>query len=582
MEKLGMFNVIHTRSLTVLIFAAGTLVGSTALGQNALGDGRVLERDLRVGGGGLQSKGDFAAEVRFRNSIITGNAPGGKSFRGNVGYSDPADFRGRLGSDDLYGFRRDSLYSGTGGVGYRGTDALQYQFTNATGYGREGRLTVSRSGPGVATQATGLDSFNLSSQANTSSWAVATTKTGTLRSTAAYTANRGITPVTIGVRNTESGQDLLTASSLLGLKMIVPTRPGEFVPFSAASTESAKPDPSKPTERPNLATKPYKTAYEIAKARIGRYGEPLPDPDAPADSKASGAKRTTDRSDLQRIDPASGDKPDVPSRDSAADRLKLPGDSSREGTDPSTLSPWEQKMADLRDSLRYKSPRELRAAALEKAKRAGIITDDSPGVRQDRPDDKSERKTDKDVYRAIREIGREETRTYLIGEEGNRDFFAENMIAGEKLMSEERYFDAEERFARALTMKPGDVTAMAARINAQLGSGLFVSAAMNLRTLIRQHPEAAGLRFAGKLLPSAERRADLAKSLRSNLFGSDPIDWRVPKESATLLAYLGYQTGDAAMTKEGLAALKRELGDEPADKAWVELLEGVWVGEEKK
>src|SRR2546423_569446 len=94
-----------------------------------------VDRNVRVGSGGINpARPDFAAEVRLRNAIVTGNAPGGISFRGDVGYRAPGEFMGSLGSNDSFAFRRDSYYSGLGGLGIRGTDALQYQFAMATGH----------------------------------------------------------------------------------------------------------------------------------------------------------------------------------------------------------------------------------------------------------------------------------------------------------------------------------------------------------------------------------------------------------------------------------------------------------------
>ena len=67
----------------ILILAAGA---PPAEAQNALGDGRVLDANPRVGSGGLNPAGrDFAAEVRFRNAIVTGNAPGATAISIEVG-----------------------------------------------------------------------------------------------------------------------------------------------------------------------------------------------------------------------------------------------------------------------------------------------------------------------------------------------------------------------------------------------------------------------------------------------------------------------------------------------------------------
>jgi hypothetical protein len=70
----------------------------------------------------------------------------------------------------------------------------------------------------------------------------------------------------------------------------------------------------------------------------------------------------------------------------------------------------------------------------------------------------------------------------------SRDIFSEHMRAGERLIATERYFEAEERFARALAVRPSDQTAQLGRVHAQLGAGLLLSGAVNLRTLFTLHP----------------------------------------------------------------------------------------------
>ena len=112
-----------------LLALAGSLASVTpgALAQNALGDGRALDANLQQGAGRQNAPGrnsNFAEEVRFRNAIVTGNAPGGMSFRGEAGYLSSDDFRAPLGSDNLFSFQRDSLYSASR-RGIRGVDALR-------------------------------------------------------------------------------------------------------------------------------------------------------------------------------------------------------------------------------------------------------------------------------------------------------------------------------------------------------------------------------------------------------------------------------------------------------------------------
>ena len=126
--------ILSTKAVGGLgVWALLLFAGSAANAQNALGDGNALDANPGQYGSSNYARPSLVDELRFRNSIATGNAPGGLSFRGDLGYRSAGEFTGELGSDSLFAFRRDSLYSGLAGMGIRGTDALQYQFALTTG-----------------------------------------------------------------------------------------------------------------------------------------------------------------------------------------------------------------------------------------------------------------------------------------------------------------------------------------------------------------------------------------------------------------------------------------------------------------
>src|SRR5215471_6059992 len=207
--------------LMLLVALCG--VCGPAMGQYA------LDRNLQVGSGGVNAPGrDFKKELEFRNAIVTGNAAGGISFRGDVGYRAPGEFFGHLGSNDLFAFRRDSALSGLGGVGIRGTDALQYQFAVTTGNvppsGLTGIPVYSRSGAGIRAEQTidrpqraegfrevsrpkpddpGYDERGLTLLA--------------VRSPSAYMANRGLQPTVLGRGEENAEPKAVTASMLRGV-----------------------------------------------------------------------------------------------------------------------------------------------------------------------------------------------------------------------------------------------------------------------------------------------------------------------------------------------------------------------------
>jgi hypothetical protein len=179
---------------------------------------------------------------------------------------------------------------------------------------------------------------------------------------------------------------------------------------------------------------------------------------------------------------------------------------------------------------------------------------------------------------------RAQANTFIDPATGKRDFFAEHMATGEKLLGEERYFDAEERFALALSIKPGDVNAQAARIHAQMGAGLYLSAAFNLRTLLTASPEVAAIRFTGATVPNPDRLASLAADLRGKIAVADARKEDPLSSDGLMLAYIGHQVDNKELVREGLDVMKRgtrskaEQASMTADQsALVELLQRVWM-----
>src|SRR5262245_3161088 len=180
---------------------------AAALGQNALGTGRGFERDLRIGGTGNTPRNDLRDELRMRNALVTGNVSGGKSLQIVRPYADTDDFRAALGSDELFRFRRDSFGVGSQDVGFRSTEAIQYQYSYTTGNARPSDTFVARSM--AATRADASSPANLPADTRLNPRDLrpegsegAASALGTLRSPASFGANRDLSPATVGIRRT--------------------------------------------------------------------------------------------------------------------------------------------------------------------------------------------------------------------------------------------------------------------------------------------------------------------------------------------------------------------------------------------
>jgi len=568
----------------VLGLVAGLSLSSMAMGQNALGNGRGLSRgqvtnpnlnpslDPRGpqqlwGGAGAQSgassgrlldnslytgsrfndvgvSSDPMREFAFRRSIVTGNAANGLSFRGDVGYADPRAFREDLGSNDLFSFRRDSLYSGLIGQGIRGTEALQYQMALTTGStpppNLVGAIVVPRSftpAPVPLAQSGRIDTSERLERPDPTRADTDTSESGsllgTLRSSAAYSTGMSLQPVLVNKLNTpEDAPDIaVTASPLRGVRL-------SSVPDES---EDWRPDNRMDTSVPDTAIEGggrIETAHDVVMKQLEEAAA-----SAAADDGAS--ERAPVQSWQERLD-------ELRNRVNQGAPTPTPGDEG-EGTDDGAETPGE---GDL--------PKDL-----ENLQRLGTFDDETI-----------------ELMRRSREPVR---RLVSPSNAARRDAFREHMDAGQRLLTRERFFDAEERFTRALALRPGDLTAQIGRIHAQLGAGMFLSSAMNLRLLMLQNPELLAMRFDETLLPGPERQKRIIKSLRKKLgIGEDADDVskgdpQLRREAGLLLAYLGRQTGDRSAIIDGFAAM-RAVNDLYADdesqateRRLLELLERVWL-----
>ncbi len=539
------------------------LAGS-AMGQYA------LDHSLQVGSGGRNGPGrDFKKELEFRNAIVTGNAPGGISFRGDVGYRAPGEFFSSLGSNDTFAFRRDSAYSGLGGLGLRGPDALQYQFALTTGNsvptGLTGIPVFGRSGAGAApgdlpsTRPDGLKDIT-EPRPGDFGYDTRGLTLMAVRSPSAYVANRGLQPTLLGRTGENSGETkAITASMLRGVAFddigVLASRtpkeekkPESALPSTAVNTGVSSTAPS------NTATSTeIHTAYQDLVERLTKAAPEKPGAEKPAADKAATDKTAADK------------KAEVPE--------------------------WQRRMDELREHLRDKSRPAPRPA------KEGPETGPKPdSTKTDKPDSTKPAPSPNKLDSANPEEGDQSAKPKktgvdtdtigLIKRAGERisalappsfDAYGTQMKAGQDNLAAGRYFDAEERFTAALSTKAGDPMAMVGRIHAQLGAGMFLSAAINLRGLLTEHPELISTRYGEGLLPIGERRGKILERL-DELVAEPGGRGRDP---GLLMAYMGFQIGDTAAMKRGLAAMVVEAPKPPAPPDQLaklaDVLGKVWV-----
>jgi hypothetical protein len=579
-------------SLRALIAASGLVVAglaaSPALAQ--LEDGRGLERDLRTGPGprGNTPRASMADEVRLRNAIVTGNVGGLKSFRGNVGYTAPEDFRGRLGSDSTFNFRRDS----TSAAQVRGGESLRTQFSLTTGTGRrksENLMTrfgatgtdAARAAPGQASFATNRDLR-------------ATPRQGTLRSTAAFAADASLSTTIVGYEQTDKGWEPVRASSLMGVRRLGTGKIDRESDLSARRRE----DEPRPGLQQPLDVNALSPAASLTQSQLGKLN------DSGVVTVYDDLRRRMDEQDKKRSRPgAAGESPKAPeegeadagmeSSSSSLDaRLKELRERMTPGSDENEPT-WQRILRKREAQERAEEEETQREGGLDPGKARDGDADRSrdrdkgSGVLGGAKSSKSGKRRvplDDETLRLIMEAGGQ-TKTFIDPATGKRDLFAEQMASGQELMARARYFDAEERFAAALQARPGDVTAQAGRLHSQLGAGLYLSAALNLRTMLQQAPEVVGLRYTGATIPTPDRLAAVGGELRANAQRAKDAGLPLSSGEGLLLAYVGWQMSDQTMIKDGLTIARagvQRAGDPgtPAfgeDEAMLELMEKAWL-----
>ncbi|MCH2137122.1 MAG: hypothetical protein MK101_11180 [Phycisphaerales bacterium] len=153
---------------------------------------------------------------------------------------------------------------------------------------------------------------------------------------------------------------------------------------------------------------------------------------------------------------------------------------------------------------------------------------------------------------------------------GDRTRFDDLVAAGEKALREGEYLYADRRFSRALRFIPGQPLATAGLVSAQVGGGLYLSAALTLKSLLGFQPEMIDVRFDAQLLPKA---ADLDRAisiLTGRLSEGQDLD-----RYGLILAWIGHQIDREQLVTAGLDAMLKS----GRDVHFTNRLEQIWSDE---
>lgn len=566
---------------------------------NAQG-GNALDANGRVGSGGVNAPGfDWKRDIALRNAIITGNVGQGRAFRGDVGYTAAEDFRGATGSDDLFRNQREATFSSSFATqDIRGLAGLQTAIGGGSagqtqGFG--GQAYIRRSSAGEpAQQATGsapveLDPYGL--------------VRGSLRSTSSGFLQQNDQPsVLSGARTGKNGKpQFVTASPLQSVKNLQATNP-VLSWQERLERPSALRDPATlPSQRREAIAEgePRRPAVPGQPGDLAGGPRPTPVVEGPVSNRSpfeeindrfrAASERYLARPFGQPAEPIV--KPDATAPTTPDPSKGTPGADGIDASEAETSVARFEKMldalrADLAERLEAQKPDAPATPDAPSNVPPPIrerTSDEDPEARDEAsPGDQSgelqlgetaQERIDK-TAELLRQSAGSERLNKLLLESGATDIYSLHVTRGQEAMALGRWFDAEERFTSALRVRSGDPMAAAGRINAQIGAGLYLSAALNLRTQLAAYPQLAAVRYDDSLFPDDQRVTMIRDQLRERAQRSPAF----ALDAALLMAYMGYQRGRPDDIREAITRLDEahaQSGTEPAPLET--LLRKVWA-----
>jgi hypothetical protein len=596
-------NAFHSAVLTFVSFGM-LLPAPSVVAQDALGTGTALDAGLSTRG--RMNLPSPQQDFRARNLIITNNVIGGRGFRGTVGYTAANDFRGFLGSNDFYDFRRDSAWSDVTFLNY-GNTYQQLRFGQSMGlleyrsdfYGSSGRTLGEKpelpgesaySVPGGRVRLHGVDLINTEMKLDQVSFSSSTS----------MTTRRAAEPINIGVTENEEGDRyLIKASSLTGLDLTPIAQDHQLLGLSTYDVARVREDIATRRDVRKLGV-PFEAKYEDLLAAESpedeRVGGPIEA--AALDTRIDLRSEPEFRRILERVASRyAAEKEVAPETQAEAD------EAGPELYDPELYKELDQDLRRVREYLAGRTdldeetaedrpettppeigPQEPRGPEnpLQGLEMPGRVTapgrPDTPDLQQPSLPGAEEEEEPMPQLNPPLQVQLDEFGTILRHGERiealtskDQSRFNELLAGAEEKLRAGEYFWAERRFNRALRFTPGHPLATAGLAHAQIGAGLYLSASLTLQSLFRFQPEMIDAEYDEGLVPNRVRLLQARDELTGRL---DETRDRV--SNAFLLAYIGRLLDDRAVVEQGLAAME----DAEPDNPLLKLLKAIWLAED--
>lgn len=577
--------------------------------QRAGGDGRAHDANQQVGSGGT-NRVEGQVDYSSRNDLMTGNVSGGRGFRGGVDYTAPGEFRGNLGSDQLFDFRAGSLQSSPsitdaqrqrsvlGGVGGVGSISVYRGFYSGGGgaagqYGAGGRaIAVDGGSRGIFDAASLRGDAGLSGLRGDSFGGLSGDTLGTAQREDGGTTVFSASPL-LGVRQTDlPGARDAYGGALPDLPRIRPrgddeadadqtTSPGLNLGLSGASRiegrrigQMAGSIATVPSEEIVPGTPPgLVIGQQLQSLSISDMaGETL---DQRVERLESMIRRQTDPNvrrpgaqvyqDLMKQLRERHEQAD----DARADQTRM---EEMDGDDP-----LDAGLEDI-DEQKVSEAERIAAEAMERAyavygRPGETRTDDHPdadpgAARETDPDaDPAADAVPESVARLLDQLRTDLPRVESLAADAE-DRANRLMKQAEQKLAAGDYFDAEALYRQARNNTPDNPMTLVGLVHAQMAGGMLRSAAFNLRQLFEKHPEMINIRYEAAVLPPKQRLQWLQDELQRMIDEKERAG-----EPGLLMAYLGHQTQSRQLIRYGLAVGESHNPRDPLFK----VLREVWI-----
>lgn len=546
--------------------------GSVGIGTSGYGD--ALDSSLYIGANGvrdLRNIQGFRPDFKIGNLMVTRSVAGDKNFRGDVGYTASSDFRGWVGGDSIFNELQGSALSQ---IQYVNSPLANDRYATALGMG----LYEYRRDYTPAEQI-----YTVSQAAELNQDRIRLDRTN------AYTASSDLYDTAVNAaslrlirENSEDGQLLsVEATPLQGVYSRVIGDGSiysglSFYDRAALASEIRSGD----SEADELGM-----PFETPTASIA--------PEAMIDSSIRGDLQIGDQFDGRIEGNILAEDPNA--QMNAYERVVRElvmryGDDESVHLDvnPEVLERVRQELDELREltmglelspaarnqMLEIKPTRPGRTDGDDQGAGATLGTDDSePILRSSETEEEKEERIRAERSERLSRAAELLRNGGQIGSfsEGQTGRIQQLMAEGERRLKFGEFFDAEARFDQVLRINPGNPLALYGRANAQVGAGLYLSAALSLRKLYSSYPELIGTDLAPEFLPSETRlRLAVAKLHERIERGNDLPSYGL------CLAYVGRLIEEPELISEGLAQMDLSEGDQ----ALAALLRQVWLHDE--